>query len=651
MSFTRLISIVTAIVIASTIFFGAAPLSAQDHAAVNHGRGRIVILMIWDGLRPDLVTQRDTPNLFRMAHEGVRFERHHSIFPTLTMVNATALATGAPPGVNGLEGNVFYLAADSLPAPAASVVADGSPVSSAEPGNSQPVVARENSTISKVTKGQMISAEGARAIVDLNGPSGFKGRLIGLDTIAQEVAREGGYIAVVGKQGPTAVFDNRVESVVDGKDSLGQPHQDYLFASDDLAEPAAEAEKIKSAMPPETTSGVHDSQRDLYFARLVAENAMPAAKRAAEAGRPSLIVFWQHNPDLTQHLAGLGTMPAMEALTLCDDNLMRVRATIDSLGIGDRTDLIVVSDHGFATIKFRIVLSEMLVSAGIKKSRDSSDIIVAPNGGADLIYLSRSDFPTVEARRVMLQKIVDFAEAQEWCGPIFSREPAAPVEESSKRGRGRRASKAYLGWIDGTFSQQVIGLYNAVRSPDLVISFREEPNAENKGLTGPDNPAFLIGQIGQVSTRNKSAELVHPVRGTMYADTGIGTTFTTGMGMHGAAGEREIHNFCAAAGPDFRRGYVDFNPTANIDVAPTITEILGILPNIGPGGIVATGRPLVEALVDGGHPGSGAHTQTMTASLTLQGVEAVSTIHVTFVADEAYLDGATVEHRPLGSSP
>ncbi|HYR79529.1 MAG TPA: alkaline phosphatase family protein, partial [Candidatus Dormibacteraeota bacterium] len=491
------------IVFASLVISSAAPLFAQDLAGAHHGRGRIMILMIWDGLRPDLVTQRDTPNLYRMAREGVRFDRHHSIFPTLTMVNATALATGAPPGINGLEGNVFYLAADATPAPAP-VVADPSQPGTASAGNIQ-ASSKISKEITKESKGQLISAEGAKAIVDLNGPSGFKGRLIGLDTIAQEVEREGGYIAIVGKQGPTAVFDNRVESVVDGKDSLGQPHRDYLFVSDDMADPGPEAEKIRSAMPPESKSGVHDSERDRYFARVVVENAIPAAKRAAEAGRPALVVFWQHNPDLTQHMAGLGTMPAMEALTLCDNNLMHIRASIDALGIGDRTDLMVVSDHGFATIKFRIVLSEMLVSAGIKKSRNSTDIIVAPNGGADLIYLSRTDFPTMESRRAMLQKIVDFAEAQEWCGPIFSREPASPVEETDRHKRKSRAPKAYLGWIDGTFSQQVVGLYNAARSPDLVISFREEPNADNKGLTGPGNPAFLIGQIGQVSTHNKSA--------------------------------------------------------------------------------------------------------------------------------------------------
>src|SRR5260370_4444426 len=324
---------------------------------------------------------------------------------------------------------------------------------------------------------------------------------------------------------------------------------------------------------------------------------------------------------------------------------MHTRAAIDAVGLGDRTDLMVVSDHGFATIKFRVVLSEMLVSAGIKKSRNSTDIVVAPNGGADLIYLSQTDFPTMESRRAMLQKIVDFAEAQEWCGPVFSREAASPAEETDRHGRTRRAPKAYLGWIDGTFSQRVVGLYNAARSPDLVISFPEEPNVSNNNLTGPGNPAFLIGQIGQVSTRNKSAALLFPLKGTMYADTGIGETFTTGIGMHGAAGEREIPNFCAANGPAFRRGDVGLNPTANIDVAPTITAILWILPNIGPGGIAAVGRPMNEALIDAPHSGTASHTQTMTASLTLQGVQAVSTIRVTYVGDEAYLDSSTVERK------
>jgi arylsulfatase A-like enzyme len=607
--FTRRLSEILAIL----LVFVAAPTRAQDSVASHHARGRIVVLMVWDGLRPDFVTQRDTPNLFKMAREGVRFDRHHSIFPTLTMVNATALATGAPPGVNGLEGNNFYLA----PSPEA-------------------------------PKGQVVSAEGAKAILNLNTADAFKGRLIGLDTITQEVAREGGYVAVIGKQGPTSVFDNRVATIVDGKDIVGEPHKDYLFASEDLV---SSSQKVDAVIPSDSKTEVADEQRDLYFERLVVENALPAAKAAADAGRPALVVFWQHNPDLTQHVAGLGTLPAMEALTLCDNNLMRVRAAIDALGIADKTDLIVVSDHGFATIKFRIVLSEMLIAAGIKKSRDSTDVVVVPNGGADLVYLSPTEFATPESKRAVLQKIVNFAEAQEWCGPIFSRDPATAPDEPTRGSRRSRSPKPYLGLVDGTFSQRVVGLYNAARSPDLVISFREEPDADNKNLTGPTNPAFLIGQIGQVSTPNKSSALMHPVKGLMYADTGTSQTFTTGMGMHGAAGEREIHNFCAAAGPDFRRGFVDLNPTANTDVAPTITQILGTLPNIGPGGVAPAGRAMTEALTVGRQSAGGSHTQTMTANLMLPGVEAVTTLRVSWIGDEPYLDSSTVEHKPLGSSP
>src|SRR5271169_6344389 len=133
----------------------AAPTRAQDAVPRHRGRGRIVLLMVWDGLRPDFVTQRDTPNLFRLAREGVRFDRHHSIFPTLTMVNATALATGAPPGVNGLEGNSFYLA------PSADTPAS---ISNIAPSESKPGAP----TIAKDGQGWMVWTEGARTIVNLN---------------------------------------------------------------------------------------------------------------------------------------------------------------------------------------------------------------------------------------------------------------------------------------------------------------------------------------------------------------------------------------------------------------------------------------------------------------------------------------------------
>jgi hypothetical protein len=267
--------------------------------------------------------------------------------------------------------------------------------------------------------------------------------------------------------------------------------------------------------------------------------------------------------------------------------------------------------------------------------------VIARDGGSDLVYLSRTAFPSAGAQRTELQKIVNFAQAQEWCGPIFSRE-AAIGGSDGKRG------KPYLGWIDGTFAQSAVGIFNSARSPDLVISFREVPDHDNDGLTGPEAPAFALAAKGESSQRNLSKPLVRPVKGLVYADA---PAFTAGMGMHGAAGQFELHAFCAAFGPDFRRSFVDRNPTGNTDVAPTITHLLGLLPNIGSGGLRPTGREMTEALRDERSFVGTARAFTMTTKLTLQGVDVTTTLKLTRLGDREYLDDSSVLRNPLGSSP
>ena len=206
---------------------GPAVRAADAPDASPPSRGRIVILMVWDGLRPDFVTARDTPNLYEMEHQGTRFDRHHSMYPTLTMVNAAALATGASPGVNGIVANTMYFA---------------------------PVLAGQSFGVDASSLGNKLAKpmmfENTSLLASLNGDSAFAGRLLDLDTVAQQLEREGGYLAVAGKQGPTFLFDDRVESVKDGVDSIGNPHKDYLFVTDDLAEPRQPgAEKIPAGKP------------------------------------------------------------------------------------------------------------------------------------------------------------------------------------------------------------------------------------------------------------------------------------------------------------------------------------------------------------------------------------------------------------------
>ena len=69
------------------------------------GKASHVVVVVWDGMRPDFVTEQTTPTLFKLAQEGVTFTRHHPVYISSTEVNGTALATGVYPGQSGVIGN------------------------------------------------------------------------------------------------------------------------------------------------------------------------------------------------------------------------------------------------------------------------------------------------------------------------------------------------------------------------------------------------------------------------------------------------------------------------------------------------------------------------------------------------------------------
>src|SRR5687768_6244213 len=71
--------------------------------------GRLVCLVVWDGLRPDWVTPDVTPTLHALATGGVWFERSHCAYPSETRVNAAALATGCYPGRTGITANSIFV--------------------------------------------------------------------------------------------------------------------------------------------------------------------------------------------------------------------------------------------------------------------------------------------------------------------------------------------------------------------------------------------------------------------------------------------------------------------------------------------------------------------------------------------------------------
>jgi Type I phosphodiesterase / nucleotide pyrophosphatase len=78
----------------------ALALTATFTHPAGAGKATLNLVLVIDGLRPDSITPEETPNLWRLRQEGVNFLNSHSVFPTVTRVNATAIGSGANPDRN-----------------------------------------------------------------------------------------------------------------------------------------------------------------------------------------------------------------------------------------------------------------------------------------------------------------------------------------------------------------------------------------------------------------------------------------------------------------------------------------------------------------------------------------------------------------------
>src|SRR3954466_14037541 len=148
---------------------------------------RNVLVIVWDGLRPDFVGP-DTPNLVALRDSGVEFTDHHSTYPTFTMMNAASLATGAFPGTTGFYGNVVW----------------------------QPGARGKDSAGKEIDFRQPVFSEDYAVLDDLSAASGGKLLLVG--TLFEAAPRAGLATATLGKAGASYIIDyRRGGTIVDEK--------------------------------------------------------------------------------------------------------------------------------------------------------------------------------------------------------------------------------------------------------------------------------------------------------------------------------------------------------------------------------------------------------------------------------------------------
>ena len=133
-------------------------------------------------------------------------------------------------------------------------------------------------------------------------------------------------------------------------------------------------------------------------------------------------------------------------------------------------------------------------------------------------------------------------------------------------GRGPSASPDPQGWVDGTFSLELIHLANEERGPDILFTFPWTSARNSYGLAGTD--------------------LVHSLRATGVRSGDASS--------HGSMSPWTIRNTCLAWGVDFKRGVEVRVPASNVDLVPTILALKGI-----PADASHNGRVLREALIGG----------------------------------------------------
>jgi phosphodiesterase/alkaline phosphatase D-like protein/arylsulfatase A-like enzyme len=218
-----------------------------------------------------------------------------------------------------------------------------------------------------------------------------------------------------------------------------------------------------------------------------------------------------------------------------------------------------------------------------------TQVVVAANGGSDLLYVPSND-------PALVKQIVSLLAQKDYISGIFTDDK--------------------FGDIPGALKLSTIGLQGTAElpTPSIVINFKTFS-------TNPNDPNDPQAQVE-------------------VADT----TLQQGQGMHGSFGRGDTLNNMAAIGPDFKSGYVDNAPVSNADVVPTLAAILGwTLPSVG----TLNGRVVTESLIN--EPSTVNFTESTLTSASVDGKSTV--LNVQKVGNTPYFDVAGFAGGTVGLAP
>src|SRR5204863_6269247 len=367
----------------------------------------------------------------------------------------------------------------------------------------------------------------SRQSIDMGDPDSIKrggeisgSKYLAVPTFVELLRAAGKKVALVGAKSVAMLFDRGNDwTVVRIK---GKPLT--IFEAAPLG-PAAREEMTKLLGPIPDDPQAKTAQRNDFATRALTEFFW-------RDGIPDFSLLWLSEPDLSEHNYAPGSPEALAAIKAVDDDLAMVLSALEKKKVRDSTDIFVVSDHGFSTIRRSIDVITLLNKVGFHAAKEFSetpkpgDILVCGNGGTVLFYVCDHD-------RGVTQHLVDWLQRGDFAGVIFTRDK-----------------------LDGTFPLTAARI-DTSNAADIVMSFD------------------WTGQSGQFG-----------VQGMIDADWNR----KAGEGTHATLSPFDVHNTLITAGPDFQVGFEDKMPTANVDIAREIIQILDL-----PLSYNTDGRGLIDA--------------------------------------------------------
>lgn len=322
-----------------------------------------ILVVVFDGLRPDMITADRMPSLTAHLAGAKRYINARSVFPSLTRVCAATIATGTPPATHHIVHNAF------------------------------PDLAIAERFLDTSRRDHL------EAAALHHGPA-----FLGTPRFADHLAAAGKRFALVhsGSAGGVLLLSPRAD------------RQGHWMLS-----VSGREHSITPAAWDATIAAIGEPPPRIERAPRLAEMgwAARALEVAVREARPDVAMIWLSEPDYSYHYQGLDSAQTRLALRASDDAFAHVLDVLRGLPGHERTQILAMSDHGHVAVEQRVDLRAALAEAGFDVGfQRRGHAFAATQGTAPCFWADMG---------ADIDALARFLDEQSWCGAVLRKGDAA----------------------------------------------------------------------------------------------------------------------------------------------------------------------------------------------------------------------------------